>query len=124
MRNRFIVCSVLPCMLIAGAGVSGSSQATRPSADGPESSGVFPIPSILGTIAGRVTSESTGGEIVGAAVTLTRGDVIVAEGTSGKDGQFVLVGIAPGTYTISANGHEERTVRLSRFDIYVELTAK
>lgn len=60
----------------------------------------------------------------GRAVTLTRGDVIVAQGTSGKDGQFVLVGIAPGTYSISANGHENRTVNLSRFDIYVELTAK
>ncbi|MDQ2713191.1 MAG: carboxypeptidase-like regulatory domain-containing protein, partial [Acidobacteriota bacterium] len=60
-----------------------------------------PTSSSPGVVRGTV-KDGTGGVIPGAKVTLTDADNATQTATTGADGTYVLRGVAPGTYSISA----------------------
>lgn len=67
-----------------------------------------------GSIRGTVTDQQTGLPIAGADLVVRRtgaAPIVVANATSGTDGSYLVAGLAPGTYTITAvrNGYGAAT---------------
>lgn len=79
VRRRGL-CAALGFALLSLAAAPGLAQAT-------------------GTIAGSVSNSATGQNLEGAEVTLSPGDQSTL---TSRDGRFVLSGVAPGTYTLTA----------------------
>ncbi|MBV9264873.1 MAG: carboxypeptidase regulatory-like domain-containing protein, partial [Acidobacteriaceae bacterium] len=99
MQNQLRIISLL-CLLCGSAAMAGTALAQTPA----------PAAQARGIVRGTV-KDDTGGVIPGATVTLSNSNGTSQNTTTGADGSYILRGVKPGTYTITATYSGLRPVK-------------